>query len=162
MVQFKIGDVVQVGRLGEKGKIVDVYKPLGSYEMYKVHIFTHGEIRTAAKHELVKGLPDEIFQNVFDYPARELDTLLSQVVHGDGDLLSRHNSAEPNMPIASQTIPCPDPFETAASQTFRYPVQLSLPPVKHSLMLMIIQFLFRMVPSALLRCPLLLVTIERV
>jgi hypothetical protein len=34
--------------------------------MYKVHTFYSGEIKVAAKHELVKGVPDEHFQNLFN------------------------------------------------------------------------------------------------
>ena len=34
--------------------------------MYKVHTYCTGEIKTAGKHELVKGLPDEDFVDLFD------------------------------------------------------------------------------------------------
>ena len=64
--EFKIGDVVQVGSNGEKGKIIDIIRPLGTYCMYKVHMYFTGNVRTAAKHELVKGLPDQDFQDLFE------------------------------------------------------------------------------------------------
>ena len=34
--------------------------------MYKVHLMTSGNVMTAARHELVKGLPGEHFQDLFD------------------------------------------------------------------------------------------------
>ena len=58
---FNVGDCVCVGASGEKGKIVDIYKPLGTYKMYKVQSYTTGDICTASKSQLVKGLPDEMF-----------------------------------------------------------------------------------------------------
>lgn len=33
--------------------------------MYKVHLMTTGKVQTAACHELVKGLPDEDFQDLY-------------------------------------------------------------------------------------------------
>ena len=50
---YKLGDVFQVGALGEQGKIIDIYKPLGTYSMYKVHLYHTGKIAHAAKHELI-------------------------------------------------------------------------------------------------------------
>ena len=64
MTEFKVNEIVQVG--GEKGKIIEITKPLGTYPIYKVHMMGNGEIRSAARHELVKGMPDEDFQNLFD------------------------------------------------------------------------------------------------
>ena len=66
MSTFKVGEIVQVGEQGEKGKIIEITKPLGTYNMYKVHMMGSGEIKSAAKHELVKGLADEVFHNLFD------------------------------------------------------------------------------------------------
>jgi hypothetical protein len=63
---FKVGDQVQVGPQGEKGKIIEIYRPLGTYPMYKVHLMTTGTVTTAAVHELVKGMPDHDFQDLFD------------------------------------------------------------------------------------------------
>ena len=65
-LQFKIGDTVQLGSSGEKGKIIDIFKPNGTYNMYKVHLMTTGAVRTAARHELIKGLADEDFQDLFN------------------------------------------------------------------------------------------------
>jgi hypothetical protein len=33
MKYFNIGDTVQVGSNGEKGKVIDIIKPLGTYSM---------------------------------------------------------------------------------------------------------------------------------
>ena len=62
---FNIGDIVQIGSQGERGKIIDIYKPLGTYPMYKVHVMSNGVIKTAARHELIKGMPDEDFQDLW-------------------------------------------------------------------------------------------------
>lgn len=66
LADFKVGDVVCLGSDGEKGKIIDIYRPVGTYPMYKVHVMTSGNVKTAARHELVKGLPDEDFQDLFE------------------------------------------------------------------------------------------------
>ena len=63
MKDFKVGDVVQLGAHSERGKIINI---LDTYSMYKVHTYCTGEIKTAGKHELVKGLPDENFVDLFD------------------------------------------------------------------------------------------------
>ena len=36
LVQFKLNDVVQIGLAGRIGKIGDIVRLLGTYEMYKV------------------------------------------------------------------------------------------------------------------------------
>ena len=66
LVQFKLNDVVQIGSAGRRGKIVDIVRPLGTYEMYKVMLFDDGSVHSAARHELVKGLPDDLisFDNI--------------------------------------------------------------------------------------------------
>lgn len=64
--EFKLGDIVSVGNNGEKGKIVDIYQPLGTYNMYKVQSRFDGRIINAARHELVKGLPDDDFREVLE------------------------------------------------------------------------------------------------
>ena len=66
MSSFKVGEIVQVGEHGEKGKIIEISKPLGTYNMYKVHMMGSGEIKSAAKHELVKGMADEVFHDLFN------------------------------------------------------------------------------------------------
>ena len=57
---LKIGDQVAIGQDGVKGKVVDVYKTLGTYCMYSVRTY-NGQVVKADKHELVKGMPDEQF-----------------------------------------------------------------------------------------------------
>ena len=74
MPSFKVRDIVQVGTNGEKGRIIDVFRPLGTYCMYKVHMMTTGNVTTAAQHELIKGLPDNDFQNLFDCFETQLDS----------------------------------------------------------------------------------------
>lgn len=66
---FTVGETVTVGANGKRGKIVEVYKPIGTYIMFKVHLFGSGEVVTASKHELVKGMPDEDFDFLFDNEA---------------------------------------------------------------------------------------------
>jgi len=58
--KFHVGEYVQVGPCGERGCIKDIFKPLGTYDMFIVKLERGPEV-TAALHELVKGLPlDEI------------------------------------------------------------------------------------------------------
>ena len=52
--EFNVGDRVAVGENGKKGKIVNKYKPLGTYTLYTVHLFHDGTFVSAAKHELVR------------------------------------------------------------------------------------------------------------
>ena len=52
--EFKIGDYVSVGTDKQKGRIVNEFKPFGTFNMYTVHLFNNGTMVTAAKHELVK------------------------------------------------------------------------------------------------------------
>jgi hypothetical protein len=49
MVVFHVGDTSQVGWNGEKGKITDIVRPLGTYSMYKVQLFSDGRIVTVEK-----------------------------------------------------------------------------------------------------------------
>jgi hypothetical protein len=35
-MDFKIGDVVQIGTSGHKGKIVNIIQPTGTYSMYTI------------------------------------------------------------------------------------------------------------------------------
>jgi hypothetical protein len=51
---------VKCGFNGEKGTIVDIVFPLGTYAMYKVQLFIDGEILTLAKHKLVKRVHDDL------------------------------------------------------------------------------------------------------
>ena len=64
--QFNIGDFVCVGTNGERGKIVNKFKPLGTYPLYTVQSLYDGKIMTAAKHELVKGQPNDEFHELFN------------------------------------------------------------------------------------------------
>ena len=36
-MDFKIGDVVQIGTSGHKGKIENIIQPAGTYSMYTIH-----------------------------------------------------------------------------------------------------------------------------
>ena len=82
---INVGDCV--GASGEKGKIVDIYKPLGTYKMYKVQSYTTGDICTASKSQMVKGLPDEMFNIIFEEAFQDeiddniIDTVSSTVAH---------------------------------------------------------------------------------
>jgi hypothetical protein len=87
MVVFHVGDAVQVGWNGEKGKITDIVRPLGTYCMYKVQLFNDGRIVTVAKHELVKGLPNNLFTDSAQYSKSSTSTVLSSTVQSDIDYL---------------------------------------------------------------------------
>lgn len=80
-VVFHVGDTVQVGWNGEKGKITDIVRPLGTYCMYKVQFFSDGRIVTFAKHELVKGLPNNLFTDSAQYSKGS--TVSSSTVQSD-------------------------------------------------------------------------------
>lgn len=62
--EFNIGDSVSVGTDKQKGRIVNKFKPFGTYNMYTVHLFNDGTMVTAAKHELVKGMEDDEFNQM--------------------------------------------------------------------------------------------------
>ena len=44
-----VGDTLKVGLTAEKGKLIDIVYRLGTYAMYKVHLFTNWEILTIGK-----------------------------------------------------------------------------------------------------------------
>lgn len=66
IMDFKIGDVVQIGTSGHKGKIVNIIQPTGTYSMYTIHNYFDGTITHCAKHELVKGMDDFLFEEMFN------------------------------------------------------------------------------------------------
>jgi hypothetical protein len=43
-MDFEIGDVVQIGTSGHKGKIVNIIQPTGTYSMYTIHNYFDGTI----------------------------------------------------------------------------------------------------------------------
>ena len=55
-VEFQLNDFVQVGDSGRKGKIVNIVRPFGRYNIYKIQLLD--DVVSAALHELVKGMPD--------------------------------------------------------------------------------------------------------
>ena len=59
--QIRVGDTVTVGIRGVVGKVIDIAKPLGMYEMFKIQSYHDGSIHSAAHYELVKGLRDDEF-----------------------------------------------------------------------------------------------------
>ena len=59
--KFRVGDTVTVGNRGVVDKVVDIVKPLGTYEIFKIQSYHDGSIHSAAHHELVKGLRDDEF-----------------------------------------------------------------------------------------------------
>jgi hypothetical protein len=62
----KIGDVVQIGTSRHKGKIVNIIQPTGTYSMYTIHNYFDGTITSCAKHELVKGMDDVLFEEMLN------------------------------------------------------------------------------------------------
>ena len=85
---FKEGDVVNIG--SERGKIIRVDKPLGTYEIYVVQTY-NGEFHRVAKHQIVKALPDDDFIS-----------LGQQNSHSNTS-----NSTQMNLPVATSTVPPP-------------------------------------------------------
>ena len=65
-MDFKIGDVVQIGTSGHKGKIVNIIQPTRTYSMYTIHNYFDGTITNCAKHELAKGMDDVLFEEMFN------------------------------------------------------------------------------------------------
>ena len=59
--KFRVGDTVTVGNRGVVGKVIDIAKPLGTYEMFKIQSYHDGSIHSEAHYELVKGLRDDEF-----------------------------------------------------------------------------------------------------
>ena len=59
--KFRVGDTVTVGNRGVVGKVIDIVKPLETYEIFKIQSYHDGSIHSAAHHELVKGLRDDEF-----------------------------------------------------------------------------------------------------
>ena len=128
---FNVGDCVCVGASGEKGKIVDIYKPLGTYKMYKVQSYTTGDICTASKSQLVKGLPDEMFNIIFEEAFQDeiddniIDTVSSTVAQ---NLMTSNNmpqqtsgsdaSVNENAPSQLQMNPPPRPIHNANVSRF--------------------------------------------
>ena len=105
--EFKVGDVVCLGHHGEKGKIIDIYRPLGTYPMYKVHMMTNGSVKSAAHHELVKGLPDEDFQDLYDafqVPRPTPTSTLCPLEILDNSNESSQNSVEYEIPAGPLSI----------------------------------------------------------
>ena len=68
LIDFNLGDTVCIGNGGDKVKIVNIERPLGTYKMYTVQTY-NGDFHKVARHQLLKGLPDEA---VFDSDTMEL------------------------------------------------------------------------------------------
>jgi hypothetical protein len=46
------------------GKIVNIIQPTGTYSMYTIHNYFDGTITNCAKHDLVKGMDDFLFEEI--------------------------------------------------------------------------------------------------
>ena len=106
MPEFQVGESVQVGGQGEKGKIIEINRPLGTYPIYKVHMMGNGQIKNAAKHELVKGMPDEIFHNLFDCFEQPQATATSTISLADlinDNILSTVNASDIDLELFERT-----------------------------------------------------------
>jgi len=137
--EFKIGDTVQVGLNGQKGKVTDIIHPLGTFCMYKVRLFTNGNILTVARHELVKGLGDELFKfNVHDKVGEKRTFTASSFVEDHSpatdttcegsflDTLSSEELAE----VLECVGPCTDSPSTMSTDTTSPPNQPGQGPVQ--------------------------------
>jgi uncharacterized membrane protein SpoIIM required for sporulation len=76
--EFKIGDSVSVRTDKQKGRIVNKLKPFGTFTMYIVHLLNDGTMVTAVKHELVKGMEDDEFNQMVPTTSNmDLSSLIS-------------------------------------------------------------------------------------
>jgi len=102
---FEIGDSVSVGNDSKHGRIVNKYKPFGTFTMYTVHLFHDGTFVTAAKHELVKGMDDNEFNHL---PPRNLvpSSTSTQLIS-----LPITNTTSTSVPSVSLTVTPPPPTQ---------------------------------------------------
>ena len=63
--KFKIGDFVCVGSDRNKGNTVNTHKTFETYTMYNVHMLDDGTFNTCARHQLIKGMSDSEFPDLF-------------------------------------------------------------------------------------------------
>jgi hypothetical protein len=95
--EFNVGDRVAIGENGKKGKIVNKYKPLGTYILYTVHLFHGGTFVSAAKHELVKGMDESDFlpSNIISTTST---TLLQPTISIPSATSTAHRNESPEVP----------------------------------------------------------------
>jgi hypothetical protein len=67
--------------LAHKGKIVNIIQPTGTYSMYIIHNYFDGTITNCAKHELVKGMDDFLFEEMFN-DFQEYDNIVKLIFIG--------------------------------------------------------------------------------
>ena len=103
--EFKIGDYVSVGTDKQKGRIVNEFKPFGTFNMYTVHLFNNGTMVTAAKHELVKGMEDNEFNKMLPTTSN-ID--LSSLISNNSNINLSTTTAVPQ-PLVPATITDPPP-----------------------------------------------------
>jgi hypothetical protein len=103
--EFKIGDYVSVGTDKQKGRIVNEFKPFGTFNMYTVHLFNNGTMVTAAKHELVKGMEDDEFNKMLPTTSN-ID--LSSLISNNSNINLSTTTAVPQ-PLVPATITDPPP-----------------------------------------------------
>jgi hypothetical protein len=46
--------------------VVNIIQPTGTYSMYTIHNYFDGTITNCAKHDLVKGMDDFLFEEMFN------------------------------------------------------------------------------------------------
>ena len=96
---LKVGDLVGVGPFGKKGKISNIWKPFGTYST--VHMLKDGSFLNAARHELVKGMPDDDFPNIPGIQENSEPTLTSEA----SSLPCVTNTSEPSKPTTAKIYP---------------------------------------------------------
>ena len=108
--EFRIGDIVTVGVRNQKGRVVDKYKPCGTYSIYKIHLFIDGTYITAAKHELVKGMNGSEFKNIIPVTVASSTTLpQSNSIHDQSYCTSTSLKSVPDITDILSTPPHPPP-----------------------------------------------------
>ena len=101
--EFNVGDRVAVDENGKKGKIVNKYKPLGTYTLYTVHLFHDRTFVSTAKHELVKRMDESDFlhSNIISTTST---TLLQPTISIPSATSTAHRNESPEVPTKKSKV----------------------------------------------------------
>jgi hypothetical protein len=119
-VNFLVGDTVKCGLNGGMGKIVELIHPLGTYAVYKVQLFNDGKIFTLEKHELVKGLPDDLMMfnsdmyNQLIVPKKTIQVQTSNLKLFETSSLDTLNSSKLDNLVSDTSSPLPKKVNKSA------------------------------------------------
>jgi len=137
-VEFWLNDFVQVGNSGRKGKIVNIVRPFGRYNIYKIQLLDDGIVVSAALHELVKDMPDSpdpsILAELFEDFESELPECESPVVDQYIAAPQSKTTLIFNVSCVSQTActqssACQISVESRENDSISVQPELVLPPI---------------------------------